>query len=118
MLIKHFISSAGLPPAYVSTTIIKLEEWQPKLSSVGNIRAYRGVELSTGVEGLVQLVTVKSGMDVKQGSLLIKLVDAAEVAQLHALKAQAELAQVINERDKQQLAIQAISKKCFRYKCN
>ncbi len=113
MLIKYFISSAGLPPAYVSTTIIKPEEWQPKLSSVGNIRAYRGVELSTGVEGLVQLVTVKSGMDVKEGTLLIKLVDAAEVAQLHSLKAQAELAKVINERDKQQLAIQAISKNVF-----
>ena len=51
MLIKHFISSAGLPPATVSTTVVQFEEWQPMLSSVGNMRAYRGVELSTGVEG-------------------------------------------------------------------
>ena len=113
MLIKHFISSAGLPPATVSTTVVQFDEWQPMLSSVGNIRAYRGVELSTGVEGLVEMVPVKSGMDVKEGSLLIKLVDAAEVAQLQSLKAQAELAKVINERDKQQLAIQAISKNVF-----
>ena len=113
MLIKHFISSAGLPPATVSTMIVQFEEWQPMLSSVGNMRAYRGVELSTGVEGLVEQVPVKSGMDVKEGSLLIKLVDAAEVAQLQSLKAQAELAKVINDRDKQQLAIQAISKNVF-----
>jgi membrane fusion protein (multidrug efflux system) len=113
MLIKHFISSAGLPPATVSTTVVQFEEWQPMLSSVGNMRAYRGVELSTGVEGLVEQVPVKSGMDVKEGSLLIKLVDAAEVAQLQSLKAQAELAKVINDRDKQQLAIQAISKNVF-----
>ena len=113
MLIKHFISSAGLPPATVSTTVVQFEEWQPMLSSVGNMRAYRGVELSTGVEGLVERVPVKSGMDVKEGSLLIKLVDTAEVAQLQSLKAQAELAKVINERDKQQLAIQAISKNVF-----
>ncbi len=113
MLIKHFISSAGLPPAAVSTTVVQYEEWQPMLSSVGNMRAYRGVELSTGVEGLVEQVPVKSGMDVKEGSLLIKLVDAAEVAQLQSLRAQAELAKVINERDKQQLAIQAISKNVF-----
>jgi len=28
-------------------------QWQPKLSSVGNVRAYRGVELSTEIGGLV-----------------------------------------------------------------
>ena len=112
-MIKYFISSMGLPPAAVSTMVIATAEWQPKLTSVGNVRAFRGVELSTEIGGLVQTVPLKSGQDVKEGELLIKLNDASDVAQLNSLKAMADLAKVINERDRQQLAIQAISKNVF-----
>jgi membrane fusion protein (multidrug efflux system) len=112
-MIKYFISGMGLPPATVSTMVITSSEWQPKLSSVGNVRAFRGVELSTEVAGLVATVPIKSGQDVKEGELLIKLNDASDVAQLNSLKALADLAKVINERDRQQLAIQAISKNVF-----
>jgi membrane fusion protein (multidrug efflux system) len=112
-MVKYFISGMGLPPATVSTMVITSSEWQPKLSSVGNVRAFRGVELSTEVAGLVATVPIKSGQDVKEGELLIKLNDASDVAQLNSLKALADLAKVINERDRQQLAIQAISKNVF-----
>lgn len=112
-MIKYFISGMGLPPATVSTMVIATSEWQPKLTSVGNVRAFRGVELSTELGGLVQTVPIKSGQDVKEGDLLIKLNDSSDIAQLNSLKAMADLAKVINERDKQQLAIQAISKNVF-----
>ncbi len=112
-MIKHFIAGMGLPPATVSTMVIATEPWQPKLTSVGNIRAFRGVDLSTEIGGLVLTVPIKSGMDVKEGDLLIKLNDASDVAQLNSLRALADLAKVINERDRQQLAIQAISKNVF-----
>ncbi|MBU3562202.1 MULTISPECIES: efflux RND transporter periplasmic adaptor subunit [unclassified Polynucleobacter] len=112
-MIKHFIAGMGLPPATVSTMVIANAEWQPKLTSVGNVRAFRGVELSTEIGGLVQTVPIKSGQDVKEGELLIKLNDASDVAQLNSLKAMSDLAKVINERDRQQLAIQAISKNVF-----
>ena len=112
-LIKNFIAGMGLPPATVSTMVIESSEWQPKLTSVGNVRAFRGVELSTELGGLVQTVPIKSGQDVKEGDLLIKLNDTSDVAQLNSLKAMADLAKVINERDRQQLAIQAISKNVF-----
>jgi membrane fusion protein (multidrug efflux system) len=112
-MIKYFIASMGLPPATVSTMVVETTAWQPKLSSVGNVRAFRGVELSTEIGGLVQNVPIKSGMDVKEGDLLIKLNDISDVAQLNSLKALADLAKVINERDRQQLEIQAISKNVF-----
>jgi membrane fusion protein (multidrug efflux system) len=112
-MIKYFISGMGLPPATVSTMVVETTAWQPKLSSVGNLRAYRGVELGTEIGGLVQTVPIKSGMDVKQGELLIKLNDTSDLAQLNSLKALADLAKVINERDGQQLEIQAISKNVF-----
>jgi len=112
-MIKYFISGMGLPPASVSTMVVESSEWQPKLSSVGNIRAFRGVELSTEISGLVQMVPIKSGMDVKEGELLIKLNDVSDMAQLNSLRAMADLAKIINERDRQQLAIEAISKNVF-----
>ena len=112
-LIKYFISGAGLPPQTVSTMTVASEFWQPSLTSVGNVRAFKGVELSTEIGGLVQSVLVKSGQDVKEGELLIKLTDASDVAQLNSLRALADLAKVINERDRQQLEIQAISKNVF-----
>ncbi|WP_280789757.1 efflux RND transporter periplasmic adaptor subunit [Polynucleobacter sphagniphilus] len=112
-MIKKFISGAGLPPATVSTMDITSTLWQPNLTSVANVRAFRGVELSTELGGLVQTVAVKSGQDVQEGDPLIKLNDASDVAQLHSLRALADLAKVINERDRQQLAIQAISKNVY-----
>ena len=112
-MIKYFVSGMGLPPATVSTMVVATSEWQPKLTSVGNVRAFRGVELSTEIGGLVLTVPIKSGQDVKEGDLLIKLNDASDVAQLKSLKAMADLAKIINERDRQQLAIQAISKNVF-----
>jgi membrane fusion protein, multidrug efflux system len=112
-MIKQYVSGMGMPPQSVSTMVAKADVWQPKLTSVGSVRAYRGVDLSTEIGGLVVGVPVQSGADVKEGDLLVKLNDASDVAQLNSLKALAELAKVINERDRQQLAIQAISKNTY-----
>lgn len=112
-MFNRFMAGMGVQPATVTTIVVEKQEWQPKLTSVGNVRAFRGVDLSTEVGGLVARVPIKSGMDVNEGDLLIKLNDSADVAQLNSLKAMADLAKVINERDKAQLAIQAISKNVF-----
>jgi membrane fusion protein (multidrug efflux system) len=112
-MFNRFMAGMGVQPATVTTIVVEKQEWQPKMTSVGNVRAFRGVDLSTEVGGLVARVPIKSGMDVNEGDLLIKLNDSADVAQLNSLKAMADLAKVINERDKAQLAIQAISKNVF-----
>jgi membrane fusion protein (multidrug efflux system) len=113
IMIKKYLAGAGSPPATVTTMVVGDDEWQPQLVASGSLRAYRGVELSTEVNGIIKSVFVKSGMDVKEGTLLMALVQDADLAQLHALQAQADLAKVVNERDRQQLAIEAISKNAF-----
>lgn len=113
IMIKKYLAGAGSPPATVTTMVVGDDEWQPQLTASGSLRAYRGVELSTEVNGIIKSVFVKSGMDVKEGTLLMALVQDADLAQLHALQAQADLAKVVNERDRQQLAIEAISKNAF-----
>ena len=112
-MFNRFMAGMGVQPATVTTIVVEKQEWQPKMTSVGNVRAFRGVDLSTEVGGLVAKVPIKSGMDVNEGDLLIKLNDSADVAQLNSLIAMADLAKVINERDKAQLAIQAISKNVY-----
>jgi len=113
IMIKKYLAGAGSPPATVTTMLVNEEEWQPQLTASGSLRAFRGVELSTEVNGIVKNVFVKSGMDVKEGTLLMAMVQDADRAQLQSLQAQADLARVVNERDRQQLAIEAISKNAF-----
>ena len=113
IMIKKYIAGAGIPPQTVTTMKVESLEWQPELSTVGSVRAYRGVELGTEVTGLVKSVLVKSGQEVKKGDLLVELSQDADLAQLQALQAQTELARIVNERDKAQLAINAISKNAF-----
>ncbi|BDW10297.1 MexH family multidrug efflux RND transporter periplasmic adaptor subunit [Polynucleobacter sp. SHI8] len=113
VMIKKYLAGAGSPPATVTTMVVADDEWQPQLTASGSLRAYRGVELSTEVNGLVKNVYAKSGMDVKEGYLLMAMVQDSDRAQLQALQAQADLAKVVNERDRQQLAIEAISKNAF-----
>ncbi|KAF3998349.1 efflux RND transporter periplasmic adaptor subunit [Glaciimonas immobilis] len=108
--IRKLIASAPKPGAQsVSVATIKAIEWQPQLSSVGTMVAVRGVDVSTEIAGLVRTVSFKSGEDVKAGQLLVQLNADSDIAQLHALEANAELAASVLARDKQQLAVQAIS---------
>jgi len=113
IMIKKYLAGAGSPPASVTTMVVSDDEWQPQLTASGSLRAYRGVELSTEINGIVKNVYAKSGIDVKEGYLLMAMVQDSDRAQLQALQAQADLAKVINERDRQQLAIEAISKNAF-----
>ena len=113
VMIKKYMSGASAPPQTVSTIKVVEDDWQPQLSAVGNVRAFRGVELSTEVSGIVRAVPVTSGMDVRAGDVLVELTQAADIALLDALKAQADLAKIINDRDRMQLEIRAISQNVF-----
>lgn len=113
IMIKKYLAGAGSPPATVTTMVVADDEWQPQLTASGSLRAYRGVELSTEVNGLVKKVYVNSGEDVKKGTLLMSMVQDADRAQLLALEAQADFAKVVNERDREQLTIEAISKNAY-----
>lgn len=110
MAMKEAMSKMTAPPQTVSTTQAAVQEWQPQQSAVGTLRAARGADLAFEVAGLVTKVAVRSGDEVKQGDLLVQLLDADEQAQLQQLQAAAALAEVTFGRARQQLASQAISK--------
>ncbi len=109
-MIRGFILAGGRPPAVVTTIRAELQPWQPTLAAVGSLRAVRGVDLAAEVGGLIRSVEFHSGDNAAQGAVLVQLNADTELANLKALQAQADLAQTVYERDKQQYAIDAISK--------
>jgi len=98
------------PPQTVTTASAGYSEWQPEIGAVGSLRAFRGVDVTTEVTGLVRSIRFKSGDEVKAGQALVELNDDAEKAQQAALEAAADLAATVYERDKAQFEVEAISK--------
>lgn len=108
--IKQLIANAPKPGAQtVSAAKAEVLEWQPQISAVGTVTAFRGVDISSEVTGLVREVLFKSGQNVKRGDLLIQLNADADIAQLHSLEAAAELSATVLKRDQAQLAAEGVS---------
>jgi membrane fusion protein, multidrug efflux system len=109
MIMRMISGMKPPPPAVVSTANSAYQQWQPQLRAVGTLRAARGADLALDVAGLVSRVNLRSGDDVKNGQLLLELVDTDEIANLHQLEAQAALSQVTYERAKQEIAVHVIA---------
>jgi membrane fusion protein, multidrug efflux system len=107
--IAQFLAKNSAPPQTVSTTVAEFSDWQPEITSVGSMRAFRGVVVTTEVAGLVRTLNFKSGDEAKNGAVLVELNADSDVAQLHALQAAADLSQTTYNRDKVQFEAQAIS---------
>jgi len=108
-MIAHFIAANKNPKVTVSTMKAVYSDWQPKVESTGTMRAVQGVNVTTDLAGLVQTIYFKPGAVVRQGELLVQLNIDSDLAQQHALEAQADLAQSVLKRDTAQYKIHAIS---------
>ncbi len=108
--IQKLIASAPKPGAQTVTSLtVTSIEWKPQTTSIANLAPVKGVDLSSEVAGLVKEVLFKSGQVVKAGDPLIQLNAESELAQFNAAQASSDLADVVYQRDKAQLAAQAIS---------
>lgn len=107
-MMKKYMSFQ-MPPVTVTALKAEYEPWQPEVKAVGSLRAVRGVDLSSEISGLVRSLHFRSGEWVEAGQVLVELNADADIAQLHALEAAADLANTAYERDKKQFEIQAVS---------
>jgi len=103
----------GVPKQTISTAKVATEDWKPTLTAIGSLRAVRGADLANELAGVVDDIRFQSGDEVKAGTLLVQLRNADDIARLDALKASADLAQTIVDRDQQQLAAHAISQAAY-----
>ncbi len=109
MFIKRFIATLANPPQTVSAMTATVTDWQQRLRAVGSLRAARGADLSAQIGGTVAALHFDSGAEVAEGTLLLELAAADDVAKLNALKATAALARITFERDQRQFKAQAVS---------
>jgi len=110
MIMGHMMASMGAPAVYVSAMDIKYIPWQSQLKSVGSVRAVLGVNVTTELAGMVKTIYFTPGATVKKGDLLAQLNIDPNIAELHALEANAALAAAIYKRDTIQYKIHAVSK--------
>lgn len=108
-MIRKAMTAYRPPPVTVSAIKAEYQTWQSHFQAVGTTRAVHGVDVTTEIAGLVQSVDFHSGEDVRKDQVLVQLDAEADIALLHSLQAQAELAQKTFVRDQQQFAIKAIS---------
>ncbi len=107
--ISEAIAGSRNKPIAVAAAPTSAQEWQAQLEAVGSLRAVNGADLSFEVAGLVDAIHFKSGDEIRAGTLLVELRADTDTAQLHALEATAELANVNYQRDLKQLKVQAVS---------
>lgn len=108
--VKRYMAAHSSPTVYVSVTEADYSLWQPQYKASAGLRAVVGVNVTTELAGMIRTIYFKPGTMVNKGDLMVQLDIDAEVAELHALEANAELAKITYNRDKAQYAILAISK--------
>ena len=94
-------SSFVPPPETISAAVAHEEQWQDTLTAIGSINAVQGVTVSPEIAGKVSEITFESGAVVARGDLLVRLDTSSEEAQLRAIEAQVELAQLNADRTRQ-----------------
>lgn len=110
LMMYYYISHAEEPAQIVSTMTVKLADWQPKLQASASTRAVKGVNVTAQLGGMIQTIQFTPGSTVNEGDILVQQNADPDIAQLHSLQANAELAKITYERDKAQYKFHAISK--------
>ena len=98
---KMMSTPFAMPPAAVSSAVVKLEDWAPTLDAVGSISAVQGAVVSTELGGVVAKIDFQNGGVAKQGEALMQLDTSAEEGLLKNAKADLELARanLVRTRD-------------------
>lgn len=103
---------ASFPESSETVEVIttSVDQWQPSLNVMGEVKATRSVQLRNEFEGIITKVAFASGGKVAQGDLLVQLDIAPELAQLDAINAEIDLAKLDVKRFADLLEVRASSR--------
>ena len=107
---KAYIKAHQVIITTVSAMQAPLKEWQPHLDATGSLRTVKGVNVTTELGGMIRDIYFIPGSYVQQGTVLVQLDIAPDVAKLHELQADAAIAKITFLRNQKQYQIGAISK--------
>jgi membrane fusion protein (multidrug efflux system) len=103
-MIKQVLSSQVPPPATVTAEPARKETWTERLPSIGTLISSHGVDVASQVAGIVTGVYAESGANVQQGSNLVQLDIAVELADLASSRATMQEADVAFQRQEDLIA--------------
>lgn len=109
-MLKRYFASMENPVITVSATNVQKSDWETQIKAVGSTRAVLGVNVTAQLAGMIQKIYFTPGATVKEGTVLVQQNADPDIAQLHALQANAELARITYERDRLQYKVKAVSK--------
>ncbi len=97
------------PPETVTSALVKADQWQTALASVGTLNAVQGVTIAAELAGKVVEIKFEAGAPVQKGNLLVRQDTSSEEAQLPGVEAQVNLQRTNLERMNQLFSKQLIS---------
>jgi membrane fusion protein (multidrug efflux system) len=103
-MIKQVLSSQVPPPATVTAEPARKETWVERLPSIGTLISSHGVDVASQVAGIVTGVYAESGANVQQGSNLVQIDIAVELADLASSQATLQEAVVAYQRQEDLIA--------------
>ncbi|MCB1675624.1 MAG: efflux RND transporter periplasmic adaptor subunit, partial [Halioglobus sp.] len=98
------------PTVTITASAAHLENWQPRIDTVGTFVAIHGAQLSAEVSGIVTRIHFANGSEVEAGDVIAELDLAPDRAELKALQAAQELAAIEMRRAANLLTQRNISK--------
>lgn len=101
------------PPAYVSSALSKIGDWQPYIRTIGNVVSVNSVNVTTQVAGQVIGIYFSSGEFVKKNKILVKLDNSFQFAQLQQYKSQLIVNKFNYEQYKKAYQKNAVSKASY-----
>src|SRR3990167_927340 len=107
---KKYVAAHRIIVSTVSAIPASKQQWEPHLEATGSLRTVKGVNVTTELSGMIRDIYFESGAYVKKGTKLVCLDIDPDIAKLHELQANAEVAKITYFRDKKQYQIGAVSK--------
>jgi membrane fusion protein (multidrug efflux system) len=108
MVSDYMATHSLFPPPPVTVAKAKAQTWRPYISSVGQVMAIQGTNISPQVSGIVTKLSFKSGDMVKAGQVLAQLDIDVLKAQLAQYQASANLS-LLDYRRQQRLYQQHVT---------
>ncbi|MCF3593982.1 efflux RND transporter periplasmic adaptor subunit [Rhodobacteraceae bacterium LMO-12] len=100
-MISEFFANRQIPPVTAPVYEVKPRDWTPVISAIGTIDAKHGVELTVEAAGIIKALNFAANDNVKKDSLLIRLDDTVQIADLEAQRTQARLDEQALERTRE-----------------
>lgn len=110
---EQFFANQEAPAQAVTATTAEPATWQPTISAVGSLEAVRGVDITAETTGKIVDITVDDGAEVREGQRVVRLDADALSAELRGARAEASLAEIQRDRQRQLREKNAVSQSDF-----